>query len=155
MKRGMNMIRQKKGLSPIITTVLLVVIALVLASVIFMWATGFFKEQISKSGQPIDTICKDMNLQVAVTGANELSINNQGDYPLYKITIRVSGSGTSNKEDKEVDILPGSSGVIISTLQLSGATVEVIPILLGSDTQTGAVKEYSCLSSIVEAQQTS
>ncbi len=146
--------QQKKGISPIVTTVLLVVIALALAAIIFMWAVGLFKEQVSKADSPIETVCSDLSLQASITGANELSLNNQGNYPIYKITIKVSGAGTSESEDKEVDLMPGASALVPSTNTLSAGTVEIIPILLGTSKKSGQVKEYSCISSALEAEST-
>lgn len=40
----------KRGLSPIIATVLLIFLVLILASIVFLWARGFFSEQLEKGG---------------------------------------------------------------------------------------------------------
>jgi flagellin-like protein len=149
----MGMKKQKQGLSPIVTTVLLVVIALVLAAIIFMWAVGLFKEQVAKSDQPIEDVCTQLNLQASISGENEISLNNQGNYPIAKISIKVSGAGTSEKEDHEINLMPGSSSVVTSGLSLSGANVEIIPILLGTSKKSGQVKEYSCINNALEAEQ--
>jgi flagellin-like protein len=143
----------KKALSPIITTVLLIVMALILAMIIFMWAVGFFREQVSKADQPIENICPEVNLQASIVGDKLLSLNNQGDYAIYKITIKVSGAGTSDKEDVQIDLQPAGSKLVDSTLQLSGSNVQIIPILLGTSKKTGAVKEYSCINSALVAEQ--
>ena len=49
MKEGIK----KRGLSPVIASVLLILLVLVLASIIFLWARGFIGEQIEKFGEPI------------------------------------------------------------------------------------------------------
>ena len=52
MKKGVC--RGKRGLSPVIASVLLIALVLVLASIIFMWARGFISEQIEKFGNPVE-----------------------------------------------------------------------------------------------------
>ena len=44
---------EKRGLSPVIATVLLVGIALVLASIVFLWAKNFIGEAVTKEGREI------------------------------------------------------------------------------------------------------
>ena len=40
--------KEKKGVSPIISTVLLIVIVIILAIIILLWSRGFVKEIITK-----------------------------------------------------------------------------------------------------------
>ncbi len=147
--------KSKKALSPIITTVLLIVVALVLASIIYFWASNFKGEQISKFDQPIEQACEEVQIDAAISGDNSLSIINQGSLPIYKISVLVISGGTTDKLDKEVNIAGGqSAAVIFTTASFTGKNVEVVPILLGSVKGDEAKKEeYSCTSAKVTASQ--
>ncbi|MDP1729202.1 MAG: hypothetical protein Q8L27_03310 [archaeon] len=135
----------KKGLSPIITTVLLIVIALVLASIIFMWASGFGKEQVAKFGEPIEQVCSEVVISGSISGGKVVSVINQGEVPIYKLRFLISGGGNSDKEDIEVNLVGGASKSVTLTSDATGREVEMIPVLLGtvvSDEST--TEEYPC-----------
>ncbi len=139
--------KNKKALSPIITTVLLIVIALVLASIIFLWAKGFGGEQISKFDQPIVQACDDVKIDAALSGDKAISVLNQGSIPIYKIRLLVSGAGTSEKIDKEVNIAGGGSANVQLDTSVAGMKVELIPVLLGSVVGNEDKKEeFPCTS---------
>ena len=59
---------EKRALSPVITTVLLILVAIILALLIWFWARSAIGEQISKfdgnSDRPIDEVCNLVNLKV-------------------------------------------------------------------------------------------
>jgi len=80
----------KKAISPVVTTILLVMIAIVLALIILLWARGFIKETLMKFGEPIERACEQVNLQVSISGS-ELSVINQGSVPVYKLAVRIEG----------------------------------------------------------------
>jgi flagellin-like protein len=151
----MNSKNNKRGLSPIITTILLILLALVLAAIILLWARGFIQEKVSKfiptSGEdrPIDEACEAVSLQIAITGNNELSIINKGDIPLYKLSIKIADSTSrtsTTQENSQVKGLSAGQSLVIQTdssQPLLGNKVSVAPILLGkSDKQE--TKEYNC-----------
>ena len=80
----MRKILKKKGVSPIIATVLLVALAIALAAGVFMWAKGFIgkssgegKEIISES---CDSVAFEVDKYLDGTGANKLDIINQGNF---------------------------------------------------------------------------
>jgi FlaG/FlaF family flagellin (archaellin) len=146
-------IKNKQGLSPLITTIFLILLAIILAVIILLWATGFTGEKISKfipsSGgdRPITEACEKVLLQVSITGTNELSIINQGDIPLYKLGVRVTDSASGESTVKEYDVVKGlSTGQSISiqsTQTLSGNKVSIVPILIGKSDKSDT-KEYNC-----------
>lgn len=145
----------KKALSPVITTVLLVLIAIILAVIIFMWAVAFRGEQITKfiSGEKKDiSISCDSVVFSAELAGNQISIVNTGDIPIYRFDIRIEGNVNSkiasiNSETSRVN--PGAAKSIdiafLGTLP-PGTEIKIIPILLGTD-KDGAEKEASCINS--------
>ena len=44
--------KDKRAISPVVATVLLIVLVLILAAIIFLWARGFVGEQVEKFGEP-------------------------------------------------------------------------------------------------------
>ena len=65
----------RRGLSPIIATVLLISLVLVLASIIFLWARAFLPEQIQKFESPIEDACKNVVFDASVS-ENIITIQN-------------------------------------------------------------------------------
>jgi flagellin-like protein len=135
-----KLIFDKKAISPVITTVLMIVLVVILASIIFIWAKGFIKEQISKTvgeeSRPIDEACSAVNLEASVS-AEGVAISNTGNIPVKKIGVRISGKITP----MDANLAPGSS--IDLALSSTSGEVILIPILLGKGTKD-AIKEYYC-----------
>ncbi len=136
------MVIRKRGLSPVIATVMLIVLGLVLVMIIFVWARSWIGEAIQKDmgngPEAIETFCKDVGFNAeARKSDNSMGINNIGNVPLYGIEIvkKSSGSveniggarfgnGLSQGRGDRVNI-PGLAGVT-STDELI-----VIPVLAG------------------------
>ncbi len=133
---------KKRGLSPVIASVLLIAIALVLATIIFLWAKTWIGEKIQKDlgGGPeaIESFCKDVQFVVDVDKNGNVNANNLGNIPIYGVEIKrkVAGSienlGTgvfNNGLDK------GAKGSVSITFSGRGVNVGdeliVSPILLG------------------------
>lgn len=140
----------KRALSPIITTVLLVLLAIILASIIIFWAFGFIKEHITKfdsstgEEKPIEDACSAVGLTVSNDG-NQISLINTGNVPVNKVAIKVnSADGSSLREEQEINLIPGSSVVISSKDWNSGSTIQIIPILIGKTQNTGKYTEFTC-----------
>ena len=83
--------RGKKALSPVITTILLVMIAIILAIIILMWARGFIKEGVQKFDNPIEDVRRDVVFNAQVAGSKEISVINSGSVPIYKFGVEISG----------------------------------------------------------------
>jgi flagellin-like protein len=143
--------KDKRGISPVIATVLLITIALALAAIIFVWAKTFFAEKITKDGSDIEMSCD----QVMITGeisTTTLRIENQGNIALYGVRIdKVEGGSVRELKTitpkvviggRSVDIPLSSQGVDLS----EGDSVVVIPIILGENSKEER-KEFACGSS--------
>jgi len=143
------MIKEKKGLSPVIATVLLIGIVIVMAVIVFLWIRGIQDEAITKfDGKNVKIVCEDVDFQVAYNSPN-LQILNKGTVPIYQMKGKVSGSGsheTINIDDNwDVTGLNEGAAVksdISSKIDASSKTILLIPVLAG-ETKDGA-KTYTC-----------
>lgn len=135
----------KRGLSPIVATVLLVSITLVLAVIVFFWARSFIGESVEKNQRAIEQSCEDVDFFVEAHSGN-LSVQNIGSVPIYAVEMRISGKG----EVKEIGQTPGGTTMgpgqtavfaLPSEAQV-GDTIIAVPILIG-ETNTERVS-YVC-----------
>ena len=91
-KKKVNNLKEKKGISPLIATVLLIAIALTLALAIFMWAKTWVGEKIEKDigggPQAIEMFCEDVSFEARVKGDGEVTITNIGNIPIYNVEVK-------------------------------------------------------------------
>lgn len=123
---------EKRAISPIIATVLLIAIAVALFLTIFFWLKGFQKESIIKRGTSIENVCPNVKFEVRKVGAT-LQILNMGDVTIQK--FKISGSGETSGP-----ILPGE--IINKTVSCTGATLKIVPILRGRTSK--GYQDYPC-----------
>ena len=141
--------KEKRALSPLIVTVLLVMVGFALASTIFIWARGFIGEQVSKFNKPIEDSCVDVRM-TGVTSGDSITISNNGNIPLYKVGVRITAtSGNSEIKYTKVNLFQGSSLTITPGGTLAGNKIDLIPVLLGR-TSRGSSAEFICLNNAVE-----
>jgi len=137
-----RVLKEKRGVSPVIATVLLVVMVIVLALIVFLWFRGLTKESITKfGGTNIELVCEDVSFSADYTSGT-LIISNSGNVPIFGISVKIEKPGSH--ETKEIKNLstrwPATGlkqgGVYTSedlSSQFSGATrIVLIPILVGS-----------------------
>ncbi len=163
---------QKRGISPVIATMLLVSIALLLAVIIFLWAKAFLDERIQKDlgggAEPIESFCKDVNIAAEgfttskkVTqcdnlpgvptnekGCSYVRVVNRGNVPVHGLEIReketnkVKSVGTFSKKAE------GSNPV--RTIRIGeDATVVVFPNPVDSDPKLLTDKGVLLVSPII------
>ena len=137
----------KRGLSPIIATVLLISLALVLALIIFIWARSVIKEKIEKFGATIEFACKDVSFNAELESSGKVNVNNLGNVPLYGIEVRKKGLGVIRNVGAGYfdDGLPKGSGKT-AYIELGSPSVGeefiIVPILLGETDKYK--KPYTC-----------
>ncbi len=141
------MVNNKKGISPVIATVLLIAIVVVIAAIIFIWASNFVSEDIQKFDSSIKNACADVDLEISEVTSGYLNVVNRGDVPVFALNLKVDdGSGNSDISKCEGSFSPGQSGVldIGQDCDISGAVtvISIIPVLVG--TTNGENAEYSC-----------
>lgn len=139
----------RRGVSPVIATVLLVLVALIIASIIFVWAKNFVGEKAQKNQEPLEVSCEKISFEAeGFANENNLYLVNRGNIPIYGVEMRKKGIGSEITvglfEDKTIG--NGETGVIdLSKQGLSintGDDFIIIPIVLGEngkDTQA-----YTC-----------
>ncbi|MCR4284778.1 MAG: hypothetical protein NUV97_01885 [archaeon] len=143
----------KRGLSPVIATVLLVLLVLVLSSLIFLWARGFISEQIDKFGRPIDVLCNTVDFSVerveTVSGEDALEVVNNGDIDIYHLDVKMfdeKGNSEINKFKFNIDAGKSTRGEI--TLRMSDNTrpkeITVYPALIGTVHGKSTNRVFTC-----------
>lgn len=130
--------REKRGVSPVIATILLVGIVLVMGLIIFVWLKGLAGETITKFDKNADLVCGEIQF-LASYSTNELSISNIGNVPIFQMKVKVSNQG--NFETSNLDSLTDSwpeSGLnqgagFSDTITFSSAEkIVLVPVILGS-----------------------
>lgn len=144
--------KEKKAISPIVSTVLLIAIVVVIAAIIFLWARGFVKESVMKSISGVemsaDQACELVQLSVKEYIGGVQIINN-GNVPINGFDIKISTGGTSEiRNERDNNIGKGQS--LIYDITESYDKLEVIPVLLG--TVKGVQKLYTCKISFLAEQ---
>jgi len=126
--KNMSKRSNKRGVSPVVATVLLIAIVIVIITIIFLWGRSVIQENVQKQGKPAEQACSEMNLRVSCNDG-VLSITNLGNLPLYSVDVKI------NSEEIGLDD-PGITGC--------PEDYEVIPVILG--TAESAKKAYRCSS---------
>ncbi len=149
----------KKGVSPVIATVLLVALVVGLAAVVFIWFRSFTQEAATKGGQNVQNFCSNGEIQFdAEYVGGQLSISNNGNVPIYSFSVKVDKSGGGYSQ-KDIGILAGSNwpttglnqgdtfqGALSGVDSSSATDIVLIPVLRGS-VSGGKVKLYTCSDS--------
>jgi len=139
----------KKGVSPVIATVLLIGIVMALAMIIFIWMSTFIGETITKfENENIELSCGKVQIEASSAGG-QLSIFNRGNVPIYDMKIKTSsaaGFSTDNARKSVAEDWPkyglNPSGTFIGKINLQG-DVTLTPVLLGQ-TEDGDKKVFPC-----------
>lgn len=150
----MEIKRGKKGVSPIISTVLLVMIVIVLAGIIIMWSKGFIKEVISKEiageEKEINQVCSEITASAIINTDGSYGVSNNGNIPIYAISLKIiEEDGSSNLirlGPEKASVNPGQS-VMVEEGGYDNygefAGVKLIPVVVGT-AQSGEKKEFTC-----------
>jgi len=131
----------KKGLSSIITTILLIALVIAMALIIFFWLRGISKEAITKfGGTNIQLVCSQVKFEASYS-EGKIYISNIGNIPIYRINLKISKEGGYNSiilnEENgwpDIGLTQGErfSGDIESHLDDSTDKIVIIPVLIGS-----------------------
>ena len=144
-------VKNERGLSPVLASVLMVLLILVLASIIFLWARGFISEQIEKFGTPIEDSCSLVSFEVNRLG-NELEVINRGNIDIRHLDIKLLDS-EGNSEMRRFDFSVGAGGesvVEYVTLTMTGEIepekIIVYPALVGNVKGKDLNKVFTCMN---------
>jgi len=137
----------RRGLSPVIASVLLILLVLVLAIIVFLWSRGFIGEQVEKFGKPIEEYCGRAEFEVSVY-SNELEILNFGDVDIKSFEIKKVRGGNSETADFAFKVDAGDTVRGHITLEMDGNMPEKIilyPVLVGSIRGAGSNSLFACM----------
>jgi flagellin-like protein len=151
-KMKKEMIKNHKGLSPIVTTVLLIVLTLVIIAIIFLWFRGMVTEGVTKFGKNIQLVCGDVVFD-ATYDSGIFNVVNSGNIPLYSLDVKItSGDGYQTRSIKDfagavswptTGLKQGSTfSADIGGEMNSPTKLEVFPVLIG--TSTNGKKTFTC-----------
>ena len=133
---------KKRGISPVIATVLLIAMVLVMALIVFMWFRGMIGNYNQKFGKNIELNCDDILFEAEYDDTTgEISILNLGGMvPIYEIELKIiKTAGYETKNLKDIADWPtvglnlggAFSGDISSVITSEVTKIIVIPVLLG------------------------
>lgn len=139
----------KKGVSPIVATVLLMTLTIALGALIYIWAQGMMKEQIEKYGKNADQACQDLSWDAEIEhlSANlfDLYITNKGNTPLQAIDVKKIGKGKALIDRRTISLGEGSSTKATLTLERNlYDTIFIIPVIVGNVRGQRDNRQYSC-----------
>jgi len=125
----------KRGLSPVIASVLLILLVLSLSSLVFSWSRGFMNSKGQDFADEVsgDRLCNSVVFDlviVNVTGDNyNFEVVNRGDVDIGYLKFKIFPGGDSNIVDKTLKVLAG--GAVADSVVLSGevSRVEVFAVL--------------------------
>jgi len=150
----------KRGLSPVIATTLLILIAVIIAVIILLWIRSYIGEKAEKdlgSGPiALENACRevkfDADAKLDVNNLNlKVHVGNNGNVPIYGIEVKKKGFASvssiravntkspnlaiASGEDEDLE-LNGVSNVAV------GDDLIIVPIVLGESKK--AKKAYVC-----------
>ncbi|UCD20570.1 MAG: hypothetical protein JSW08_02205 [archaeon] len=125
----------KKAITPVLATVLLIVIAVALFVIIFFWMRGFQEEAIIKQGTAVENICPRIRFDVQTTGSG-MQITNTGNIAIQEFKI-IDGDGEATTLRQADPLMPGDTW----STSCSRRT-KVIPVLRGQTSE--GYQDYAC-----------
>ncbi len=150
-------LKNKKGVSPLISTVLLIMIVIILAIIILLWSRGFIKEAITKEiagndkeiGQYCLEVVGKMKSIINADAGETFGFENTGNIPIHAFSLKLveKDSGSSKVVKISESVNPGFSTIVEDT-RVTGYSsyklIKIIPILLGTSKKSGVTKEFAC-----------
>lgn len=152
MKRGLwKREKNKRAVSPVVATTLLVAMVVVIGLIIFLWFRSFNQEAVTKfGGTNIDLVCKDVKFDSSYSGGS-IFLSNIGNVPVYSFELQIQGAGSSQTLDitNATSSWPNTGlnqgGVFTGDISgsVSGASkMTVIPVLRG--TTSKGIRTHVC-----------
>lgn len=143
---------KRKGISPVIATVMLIAMVIVIGLIIFLWFRQLGGETITKfGGKNVELVCGDVEFQAEYVGG-ELRVLNVGNVPIFKMDAKIEKPG--EHETLDLSTLPTSSwspkglgagqlfSADISSYTTDADKLTLIPVLLGSSKE--GEKSFTC-----------
>lgn len=150
---------KKRGISPVVATSMLVMLAVILAVIIFFWARSVLSEKIQKNlggenAVNIEQACEVIQFKTDATIPNKIAIENIGNVPIHGVKVfKTSGGsrtevGSGTVTDSPNAVLAGQyKDITISTISgnlAAGDELLIVPVLVGTIGSTTEQKQYVC-----------
>ena len=138
--------KMKRGISPVIATVLFIAMVVVIGLIVFLWFRGMIEESITKfEGTNIELVCEDVAFEASYSGGT-LFIANKANVPIYGMKIKIFRDGSHTTEDIAGN-WPASGlnhgGTFSDNLDIGDAEkIIIIPVLIG--TSEKGEKTFMC-----------
>jgi len=145
---------RKKGLSQVISSILLITLVITMAATIMIWSKGLTEKitggSITLQGKNIELTCGDIVFEFSYT-EGKLYLTNPGNIPIYGMKFRIYSDGSFETQDIK-DLTPNwpedglKEGKAFSgsiTFDADVNEVVIIPVLMGK-TNSGKEREYVC-----------
>jgi flagellin-like protein len=138
-----KMKENKRGISPVIATVLLISMVIVSGLIVFLWFNGIVQEEGTKFEKNIKLNCPDVRFDASYD--EKLNILNTGNVPIYRMEAKVFKEGgydtmeIPNWPEKGLNQGAVFSGSIDTT---NAERILLIPVLMGSSGE--GRKTYTC-----------
>ena len=84
--------KNKRGVSPIVATVLLVAIVIIIAIILWFWYNQFIDEQRAKAESQLAQECADSEIQIVELTCEDLTA---GSPSTYRLTMNIANTGGS------------------------------------------------------------
>ena len=147
------LLRGKKGLSPVIATVMLVALVLVLAAIVFMWARGFIGEQVEKGGRSTESVCREVSFKLdfiekpsdASKLKGDLYVSNTGNANINSLEVRAHKDGNADITVFDADVVIGGTDVVQISLDEKPDKLVIFPRILGQIKNKKINKAVTCL----------
>ena len=141
----------KKGLSPVIATVLLIAMVVVIAVIIFLWLRSMTQETITKfEGENVELTCDRVEFEATYLDGI-LDIANTGNVPIFSMKVEIN-KGEAGFETKDITELSSmwppnglnQGGIFSGSVSLDSGVEKIIlyPVLLGTSDE--GQKTYFC-----------
>lgn len=137
---------KKRGLSPVIATVLLLAMVVVIGLIVFLWFRGMTQETVTKfGGQNIELICDEVNFDASYSNGI-LYISNTGNVPIFDMNMKVFREGSYETQEltdfnglnQGASFVSGDVSVEIG----SASKIVLTPVLIGSSKKGERI--YKC-----------
>ncbi|MBW6442791.1 hypothetical protein K0A97_03390 [Patescibacteria group bacterium] len=151
---------EKKGVSPVVATVLLISMVIAISLILFLWLRGFIQEAVIKFDENIELACQDVSLDFTyLSGGNRFYVLNNGNIPVYSLRIKIIRSGghttvdLHDQESHQITWPPAglraangfevNIGILLGTTTPAPSKIVAIPILIGTSS-SGEEKTHVC-----------
>ncbi|MFH1608358.1 MAG: archaellin/type IV pilin N-terminal domain-containing protein [archaeon] len=138
MKRELD----KRGISPVVATVLLIALVVAIALILFLWFRGLDQDVITKfGGRNIELVCGDVAFEASYYSGT-LYVSNLGNVPIFSMKMKTYGEGSYTTKDLSDPVefsedwpsvgLNQGDAAEVSIGSPGGDKVTLIPVLIGS-----------------------